>query len=123
MKCMTDIVTKLTREYLLWQCNVEVGNLVKGELRTTGLPFEFEEDEVNEGQSESLPEEFYNGNCAVSPRELAKRLHEVIASRQEQLISELETRLKSMEIKLQEKEAELRSLKLGSLSPFQGMSA
>jgi hypothetical protein len=101
---------------------LEVGNLVKGELRTMGLPYELEEDEVNEGQSESSPEEFYNGNYAVSPRELEKRLHEVLASQQEQLISELEAQLKSMEVKLQEKEAELQSLKIGSLSPFKGMS-
>ena len=104
----------------LWQCHVEVGNLVQGELRTSGLPYEFEEDESNENHSDSSPEEFHDGNYAVSPRELAKRLHEVLALQQEQQISDLETQLKLMEIKLQNKEAELQFLKLGPVDRFQG---
>ncbi|MCO5594530.1 hypothetical protein L7F22_048562 [Adiantum nelumboides] len=88
----------------------EVGKLVRGELTILGLPHEIEADS-QEDSSSSSHEELQGRSYAVSPRALAKRLHEVLEARQEEKISELEAELKSLNSKLQAKEEEVRWLK------------
>lgn len=88
----------------------EVGDLVRGELTILGLPHEVEKDSEDEDGSSSSHEDLHVRNYAVSPRALAKRLHEVLEARQEQRISELEAELKLLSSKLQAREEEVRWL-------------
>ncbi|XP_058067646.1 protein POLAR LOCALIZATION DURING ASYMMETRIC DIVISION AND REDISTRIBUTION-like isoform X2 [Magnolia sinica] len=62
----------------------------------------FEEDDE--------PQEFHGNNVCygVSPNELEKRLHEVLETRQQERIEELESALEYAERKLREKEMEIR---------------
>ncbi|OVA00803.1 hypothetical protein BVC80_9083g105 [Macleaya cordata] len=73
-----------------------VGNIVQGELRADmvkgGDGFQAESDRDATGTSTTQTE---NVNYAVSPRELSLRLHEVIQSRLEERIMELESELQS----------------------------
>lgn len=94
----------------LWQLDGEVGDLVRGELTILGLPHEVEKDSEDEDGSSSSHEDLHVRNYAVSPRALAKRLHEVLEARQEQRISELEAELKLLSSKLQAREEEVRWL-------------
>ena len=57
---------------------------------------------INEPKQEDTRE--HGGVC---PRELERRLHELLESRQQERISELETALECAERKLQEKETEI----------------
>ncbi|KAI5059596.1 hypothetical protein GOP47_0025915 [Adiantum capillus-veneris] len=93
----------------------EVGNLVQGELTILGIPHEVEVDS-DEDSSSSSHEDLHVRNYAVSPRALAKRLHEVLEARQEERISQLESDLKTLNSKLQAKEEEVRWLKENSHS-------
>ncbi|KAH7424893.1 hypothetical protein KP509_11G030400 [Ceratopteris richardii] len=88
----------------------EVGSLVCGELTILGLPNEAIV-ETGDNSGSSSHENDHAGSYAVSPRALAKRLHEILAARQEERISELEAELESLNRKLQAKEDELRLLK------------
>lgn len=98
----------------------EVGDLVRGELTILGLPHEVEKDSEDEDGSSSSHEDLHVRNYAVSPRALAKRLHEVLEARQEQRISELESELKLLSSKLQAREEEVRWLKDNSRGLFSG---
>lgn len=91
----------------------EVGSLVRGELTIFGLPHEVEVDSDDDSSSSSH-EDLHARNYAVSPRALAKRLHEVLEARQEERITELEAELKALNSKLQAKEEEVRWLKENS---------
>ncbi|MCL7044382.1 hypothetical protein MKW94_018882 [Papaver nudicaule] len=73
-----------------------VGNIVKGELRPDmvkgGADFRADSDKDASGTSTTVTE---NVNYAVSPRALSLRLHEVIQSRLEERIGELESELQN----------------------------
>eukprot|EP00250_Pteridium_aquilinum_P017249 c23529_g1_i1 orf=398-3490(-) len=89
----------------------EVGDLVRGELTILGLPHEVEVDSEDEDSSSSSHEDLHARNYAVSPRALAKRLHEVLEAQQEERISELEAELKLLNSKLQAREEEVKWMK------------
>ncbi|KAK6925107.1 hypothetical protein RJ641_009433 [Dillenia turbinata] len=81
-----------------------VGDLVCGELRTdmvNGRAIAPDSDRDSSGTST-----VHTANYAVSPRELSLRLHEVIQSRLEERIEELETALQNSRKKLQHMESE-----------------
>ncbi|KAK6920991.1 hypothetical protein RJ641_014669 [Dillenia turbinata] len=90
-----------------------VGDLVCGELRT-GLVNGQAIAPVSDHNSSSTST-FHTANHAVSPRELSLRLHEVIQSRLEERIGELETALQNSQKKLQHMESERVSFR--RLSP------
>ncbi|GLJ16140.1 hypothetical protein SUGI_0269100 [Cryptomeria japonica] len=75
-----------------------IADVVNGELREDGLMRNAESEEDN---SSLIHDEFNTGNYSVSPRDLERRLHEVIISRLQDRIIELETELKGTRTKLQ----------------------
>ena len=86
-----------------------MGSLVQGELRISGLPCELKED--SQDKSASSNEDLHANSYAVSPRDLARRLHEVLETRQEARISELEAEIKLLRMKLHTKEREIKLLR------------
>ncbi|XP_057844878.2 uncharacterized protein LOC131054387 isoform X2 [Cryptomeria japonica] len=75
-----------------------IADVVSGELKEDGLSCNAKSEEDN---SSSIHEEFNTENFAVSPRDLERRLHEVIISRLQDRIRELETELEGSQTKLQ----------------------
>eukprot|EP01018_Ginkgo_biloba_P013818 Gb_02598 [translate_table: standard] len=75
-----------------------IADVVHGELREDDLTRNVESEEDN---SASTQEEVYTENYAVSPRDLARRLHEVLETRLQDRIIELEAELESCQSKLQ----------------------
>ncbi|KAH7306227.1 hypothetical protein KP509_22G002300 [Ceratopteris richardii] len=91
----------------------EVGSLVHGDLTVHGLPHELEVDSEGNSSSSSHDDNHVH-NYAVSPRALAKRLHEVLEAQQERRISQLEMELSALNRKLKAKEDEIKTLQTSS---------
>jgi hypothetical protein len=82
---------------------------VQGELKISGLPHDYEEDLKD--RSASSHEDLHAHSYVVSPRDLARRLHEVLEARQESRISELESDIELLGKELLKKEQEIEWLK------------
>eukprot|EP00252_Welwitschia_mirabilis_P008465 TRINITY_DN2032_c0_g1_i1.p1 TRINITY_DN2032_c0_g1~~TRINITY_DN2032_c0_g1_i1.p1 ORF type:complete len:570 (-),score=131.27 TRINITY_DN2032_c0_g1_i1:1274-2983(-) len=85
-----------------------IADVVHGELKEDGLIASVEEEHDIDA---SKDEELYTGNFAVSPSELSNRLHEVLESRLQEHITELETELEATKERLQTIEAEFHCFK------------
>ncbi|KAH9318441.1 hypothetical protein KI387_020210, partial [Taxus chinensis] len=72
-------------------------DVVDGELREDGLIRNAESEEDNS----SIHDEFNTGNFSVSPRDLERRLHELMIARLQERIIELEAELEGSQNKLQ----------------------
>ncbi|KAK1317172.1 hypothetical protein QJS10_CPA05g01708 [Acorus calamus] len=87
-------------------------DVVHGELREDTLGAAGESDS-NDNANDSTTHT-HDGNYAVSPRELSLRLHELLQSRLEERIEELETALQNSQMRIHHMESE--KLKSGSSS-------
>lgn len=97
-----------------------VGNVVQGELTVKGLPCEIEVESEEEDNSDSSHEDLHVSSYAVSPRQLAERLHEVLEARQYERIAELEAELKAVGSRLHAQEEQLQRWKDQSSGLIQG---
>ncbi|KAK1291211.1 hypothetical protein QJS10_CPB17g00766 [Acorus calamus] len=88
-------------------------DVVHGELRADTLGAAGESDS-NDNANDSSTTHTHDGNDAVSPRELSLRLHELLQSRLEEQIEELETALQNSQVRIHHMESE--QLKSGSSS-------
>jgi hypothetical protein len=77
-------------------------NYAAGECKEDGDTDVEEDDQVDEGDEESTP-----CHSGVPARVLERRLHELLQSRHEERIAELERELEHAQRKLQEKEREV----------------
>ncbi|XP_031490015.1 uncharacterized protein LOC116257424 [Nymphaea colorata] len=88
-------------------------DIVQGELRADVVAGERSSEESNLDASSSTSTPMHRSDYAVSPRELSLRLHQVIQSRLEERIAELETALQHSQKRLDAVEnQESRSLQL-----------
>lgn len=76
-----------------------------GELKANMI----DRDKTDSNQDASGSSTHHSGNYAVSPRELSMRLHEVIESRLEERVKELETALENSQRKVQLMESQRKS--------------
>lgn len=81
-------------------------DFAQGELRANKVSEQVTGPPKSKQDESSTSPTHHSGNCAVSPRELSLRLHEVIQSRLEDRIYELEEALQNSQRKLQIMESE-----------------
>lgn len=80
-------------------------DFAQGELKANMI----NRDKTDSNQDASGSSTHHSGNYAVSPRELSMRLHEVIESRLEERVKELETALENSQRKVQLMESQRKS--------------
>ncbi|KAL9438438.1 hypothetical protein AB3S75_024165 [Citrus x aurantiifolia] len=80
-------------------------DFAQGELKANMI----NRDKTDSNQDASGSSTHHSGNYAVSPRELSMRLHEVIVSRLEERVKELETALENSQRKVQLMESQRKS--------------